>query len=193
MAARLVFVANAPIDSTRAATFPTPDSAVVGRVEPAPIRMVGCLRGSEQRCAQTASGLGWPAEVDPALDDLDLGAWAGADPMDLLMAGTPELADFFRRPTVRPPGGETVSELIARVGRRCDGDWPDGRTVLVTSPAVVRAAVVHLLGLPESAYFNFDVAPLDALSCSRSDARWTMRSLMPFAAWSALWARDESA
>ena len=191
MAARLVFVANAPIDSTRTARFPTRDAAVVRPVEPAPIRMVKCLRGSEERCAQTASGLGWTAEVDSALDDLDLGAWAGADPVELLMAGTDGAADFFRFTTVRPPGGETVSELIARVGHLCNRDWPDGRTVLVTSPAVVRAAVVHLLALPSSAYFSFDVSPLDALTCSGSDGRWTMQSLMPFSAWSGLWAHDD--
>ena len=187
MAPRLVFVANAPIGESSAATFPTPDSQVVAVPERVPMRTVGMLRGPELRCEQTVAGLGWTAEVADELADLDLGTWAGADPVALLSVDPSTIGDFFTFTTVRPPGGETVSELIERVGRLCVRDWPHGRTVLVTSPMVVRAAAVHLLGLPSSAYFSLDVEPLSALSCSAFGGRWKLNGLMPFGAWSSLW------
>ncbi len=187
MAARLVFVANAPITETRAATFPTPTSEITSTPEPVAIRTVAVLCGPELRCRQTAAGLGWNASVEAHLADLDLGSWTGANPVEVMAADPSAIAHFFRSTTVRPPGGETAAELIERVGRVCDREWADGRTVLVTSPMVIRAAAVHLLGLPDSAYFSLDVEPLSALSCSASGGRWTLRGLMPFAAWSTLW------
>ncbi len=192
MAARLVFVANAPIDGTGPATFPIPAAQITSSLEPVPIRSVATLRGPELRCEQTTTGLGWSATVEQDLADLDLGDWAGADPVDMMTADPSTMTNFYSFTTVRPPGGETVSELIARVGRLCDRDWPDGRTLLVTSPTVVKAAAVHLLGLPTSAYFSLDVEPLSALSCSSFGGRWKLRGLMPFAAWSALGNRADT-
>jgi broad specificity phosphatase PhoE len=192
LAARLVFVANAPIDETRSAAFPLPTSQITSKLEPVALRSVARLRGPELRCAQTADGLGWSATVEPELADLDLGSWAGADPMAVMAADPASIDNFFSFTTVRPPNGETVSELIARVGRLCDREWPDGRTLLVTSPMVVRAAAVHLLALPSSAFFSLDVEPLSALSCSAFGSRWKLRGLMPFAAWSMLWNRGDT-
>ena len=192
MAVRLVFVANAPIDETRRGTFPLPESQLISVPAPVNIRSVAALRGPELRCAQTATGLGWTTTAEPDLADLELGSWAGADPMEVMATDPASINNFFSFTTVRPPGGETVSELIERVGRVCDREWPDGRTVLVVSPMVVKAAAVHLLGLPSSAYFSFDVEPLSALSCSAFGGRWKLRGLMPFAAWSRLWNRADT-
>ncbi len=191
MAARLVFVANAPIDESRGATFPLPTSRITATLEPVEIRSVSTLRGPELRCEQTAIGLGWSSTSEEDLADLDLGSWAGADPMQVMATDPAAINNFFSFTSIRPPGGETVSELIERVGRVCDRDWPDGRTLLVASPMVVRAAAVHLLGLPSSAFFSIDVEPLSALSCSAFGSRWKLRGLMPFTAWSKLWHRAD--
>ena len=192
MAARLVFVSHAPIDETRSAAFPRPTSRITSELGPVVLRSVARLRGPELRCAQTADGLGWRATVEPELADLDLGLWAGADPLAVMAEDPASINNFFTFTTVRPPNGETVSELIARVGRLCDRQWPDGRTLLITSPMVVRAAAVHLLALPDSAFFSLDVEPLSALSCSAFGSSWKLRGLMPFAAWSALWDRTDA-
>jgi broad specificity phosphatase PhoE len=133
--------------------------------------------------------LGWSATVEPDLADLDLGSWAGADPLAVMAADPAAIDNFFSFTTVRPPDGETVSELIARVGRLCDREWPDGRSLLITSPMVVRAAAIHLLALPSSAFFSLDVEPLSALSCSAFGKRWKLSGLMPFSAWSSLLSR----
>ena len=190
VATRLVFLAPAATGQTRGAAFARADSALARTPDPVDIRMVGCRRGPELRCAQTAAGLGWTATVEDSLADLDVGDWAGADPMDLLARDPAAIGNFFRSTTVRPPGGETVSELIERVGGFCGQDWPDGRTVLITSAPVIRAAAVALLGLPGSAFFGFDVEPLSALVLTGAGSSWKLQALMPFAAWTATWNRS---
>nr|BFE80044.1 hypothetical protein GCM10020093_026450 [Planobispora longispora] len=49
-----------------------------------------------------------------------------------------------------------------------------GRTVAVTHPAVVRAAVVHALGAPARSFWRVDVAPLARVSLTGRGGRWRL-------------------
>ncbi|MFD7230323.1 histidine phosphatase family protein [Streptomyces sp. NPDC059881] len=61
------------------------------------------------------------------------------------------------------------------------GDWIDalgqdaGRVLAVDEPAVVRAAAVHALAAPLTAFWRVDVPPLSALTLTGRSGRWNLR------------------
>ncbi|WP_244173742.1 histidine phosphatase family protein, partial [Streptomyces recifensis] len=77
-------------------------------------------------------------------------------------------------PDCAAPGGESVRQVCARVGRWLES-VPEGRTVAVVEPEVVRAAVVHALGLPVGTFWRLDAAPLTATELSGRAGRWNLR------------------
>ena len=169
-ATRLVLVAHAPPTATRRAAFPADEPLEhPDRVGPAALgRMSGWRRGPELRCEQTAAGLGWDCVVDPALADLDFGAWRGQDLNDDV--------SWLVDPGAAPHGGESVVDVLARVGAWLDDLRGSGERVgAVTHPAVIRAAVVHVLGAPPQAFWRIDAAPLTFTRLSSTGTLWTLR------------------
>jgi broad specificity phosphatase PhoE len=82
-----------------------------------------------------------------------------------------------------PHGGESVREFCGRIARwLTDVQDLDGRTVAVVEPEVLRAAVLHALGMPEAAFWRLDVAPLTATELSGRSGRWNLRLGRPLAA-----------
>jgi alpha-ribazole phosphatase len=112
------------------------------------------------RCRQTAGSL-WPEISEPATDaalwEQDFGSWEGqayADLPDLGFLGTAELAAH------RPPGGESFSDLCARVTPpliRAAGTG--GRVAVVAHAGVIRGALALALGSVPVALV-FEIAPL---------------------------------
>ncbi|MCV7193796.1 histidine phosphatase family protein [Mycolicibacterium brumae] len=129
------------------------------------------LRGPELRCRQSAELAGLAAQTEPALADLDPGTWRGRALDDLAPA---DLAAWLTDPDAAPHGGESLTELIARVGGWLETLGP-GRTVAVTHPAVIRAAVVNALGAPATAFWRIDVRPAGVTQLHRRPAGWTLR------------------
>lgn len=167
---RVVLVSHAPTTATRRAAFPADEPlARPGDVKPVDLgRMSGFRRGPELRCEQTAAGLGWACAVDPALADLDFGAWRGQDLNDDM--------SWIADPTAAPHGGESVTDVLNRVAAWLDDLRGSGeRIAAVTHPAVIRAAVVHVLGAPPQAFWRIDVAPLSFTRLSNNGAHWTLR------------------
>ena len=77
-----------------------------------------------------------------------------------------------------PHGGESLAALINRVGGVLDDHpWPQGRSVVVVTPLVARAAAVHALGAPAEVIFRIDIAPLGRVLISRSDQIWRLQGL----------------
>ena len=86
--------------------------------------------------------------------------------------------------TAAPHGGESLVDLIARVGAAVDGrTWPDGPSVLVVSPLVVRALIVHLLGAPATLMLGIDIEPLSLAELTGHGGRWKLRRLQPWPTW----------
>jgi broad specificity phosphatase PhoE len=185
VAARLMLVTHAPTAATRIGAFPG-DDAVSAEDLPSPVTMrsTQVLVGPERRCRQTAQALGWSGAVEPRLADLDTGSWRGRT-LDSLLADSAEaLSCWLADPSVAPHGGESLTELIFRIGTTlADRAWPDGRSVLVVSPLVVRAALVHLLAAPASLIFAFDVGPLTAVTVSGHGGRWVLQAILPWRRW----------
>jgi len=101
-------------------------------------------------CLRSARGL---ARVDdPALREIERGQWAGLRIEELEARWPGAFAAWFRAPAAtRPPQGESLTELHARVRPRVE-HWARahaGRAVaLVTHGWVIRVLVCDVLGAP---------------------------------------------
>ncbi|MEV4876519.1 histidine phosphatase family protein [Streptomyces cyaneofuscatus] len=170
------FDGDAPLDragerSARAAAAAVPRSGAV-------------VSGPSERCLGTAAALGLAARPEPALTGWDLGRWSGRR-LDEVGAAEPDaVADWIGDPSAAPHGGESLRELVERVGGWLDGvGGGEGDSVLaVAEPAVVRAAVVHALALPVEAFWRLDVAPLVLTELSGRSGRWNVRLGRPLTA-----------
>lgn len=137
-----------------------------------PARLDRLARGPELRCAQTAEALGWDAAVDDSLADLDHGSWRGRSLAEIDQG---DLMAWMTDPDAAPHGGEPVSSVLKRVAAWLDRATDVGRLGVVTSPAVVRAAVLAALGAPPSAFWRVDVSPLTVTQLTGAPGRWTLR------------------
>ncbi|WP_438489448.1 histidine phosphatase family protein [Streptomyces sp. S186] len=134
------------------------------------------------RCRETASALGLDASAaqersEPSeLSGLNVGRWTGRT-LDEVGAAEPDaVARWLADPGAAPHGGESVRDLCERVTRWLDDcGGTDGRTLAVVEPEVVRAAVLHVLGAPETAFWRLDVPPLAATELTGRSGRWNLR------------------
>ena len=184
---RLFLLCHAATAATRRAAFPADEpieeksrtlaAALVSRL-PSVGRV---LTSPAQAARQTASVLAATVEEAIALHDCDYGRWAGRT---LDEASTAEPEAFFAwlsDPAVAPHGGEALSGLIERVGAWLGSDALQGGVLAVTHAAVVRAAVVHVLGAPPQSFWRIDVPPLSLVEIRRGEGPWTLRAMRPAA------------
>lgn len=130
---------------------------------------------SPAACArETAAALGLEATPEPALRDADAGGWAGRSVAAIAAEDPAALAAWLRDPDAAPPDGESARAVLARVGTWMDG-LGEGRFVIVTHAAVVRAVIVHALGAAPESGLRIDLAPLSRTVLSRNGA-WRMQS-----------------
>jgi broad specificity phosphatase PhoE len=180
---RLFLLCHGSTVATRAAAFPGDEGlddkgraaagALAGRL-PAVARV---LSSPALRARETVAALGLEAEVEAALADCDHGRWAGRT-LDAVAADEPDAAmAWLGEPEAAPHGGESVAELIRRVGGWLDGEMATGGVLAVTHAAVVRAAVAHVLGAPAGAFWRVDVPPLSLVEMRRGGGRWALRAM----------------
>ncbi len=107
-----------------------------------------------ERAAETAAILGealsLTPEADPALRELNLGAWQGLSLEEAGRRFPEELAAWRRGEDVRRGGGETVAELAARVRGAIDriAARHEGQAVAVVSHgAALKAFMASVLGM----------------------------------------------
>lgn len=136
------------------------------------------LASPARSARETAAAIGCPAAIEPAFRDQDFGDWTGRG-LDDVRAGDPEaFAGWLAGgSTAAPPGGgEAASDVAARVA-----SWLDdhrgraGRTLVLTHQAVVRAAVLHVLGAPVGVVRSLDVEPLTLAEFTSDGRRWALR------------------
>jgi broad specificity phosphatase PhoE len=141
-------------------------------------RVASWFRGPEKVCQVTTAHLGGEAEPVAELRECDFGAWTGRTLVDVASIDAGGLDTWLRDPHATPHGGESLAQLINRVGRVLDDHpWPEGRSVVVVSPLVARAVAVHALGAEPKVIFRIDLAPLGRLLISRSDQIWRLQEL----------------
>jgi broad specificity phosphatase PhoE len=128
-----------------------------------PVRAVftSPVQRAQETAAPLAARLGLTPQVEPGLDEIDVGAWTGAS-FDALHAQPGWRAWNRFRGFAPTPGGETMVAVQARalalVGRLCR-DWPDAELVLVSHSDVLKAVLMQFLGMPLDLMHRIEVAP----------------------------------
>ena len=100
-----------------------------------------------RRCRETAAALGRPVELDERLIEIDYGELEG---MPLGEVPAEWWGAWRGDPAWRPPGGETLDELAARVEAALGdlvGDAATGDVVVVSHVSPIKAAVAWALGV----------------------------------------------
>jgi broad specificity phosphatase PhoE len=142
------------------------------------VKAVGVTAGGERparvvtspllRAQQTAAAFGLEVSVDPRWTELDYGEFEGAR-----LADVPSTAlDVWRRDaTYRPPGGESLAEVGARVREACAELAPIAAVqdvIVVSHVSPIKAAVAWALGVGDEAAWRMflDVAAICRIAVS---------------------------
>jgi broad specificity phosphatase PhoE len=180
MAPRLLIITHAATPATHALVFGDPGEPLPGEIRRLSRRVASWVRGPEGACEATAVRLGGNAEPIQELRDCDFGAWAGKALVDVAVDDAAGLEAWLHDPQAAPHGGESLAELINRVGQVLDDHpWPEGRSVLVVTSLVARALLVHALNAAPEVIFHIDMAPLSRALISRNQQMWRLARLEP--------------
>ncbi|WP_040806475.1 histidine phosphatase family protein [Nocardia concava] len=176
---RLTLITHAITDAVQAARFPADEplsplgerSVAAAGGLPGPDR---ALCAPELRTEQTAKALGLTASPEPALRDLNCGNWSGQSMDDI---APDQLMSWLTDPTHNSHGGESITDLIARVRIWLDTLAGTGdRITAVTHPAIVRAAILCTLNAPPESFWRIDIPPLTATTLHHRSPAWTLRT-----------------
>jgi broad specificity phosphatase PhoE len=176
---RLTLVSHAMTDAMAAVRFPADEQLndAGGRQAEgaASLDIPGSrhLVGPEQRTRQTARLLGLNATPEPRLADLDCGRWRG---QALAAVPAADVEVWLTDPAAAPHGGESILGLIERVsGWLVSLIEGPSRTVAVTHPAVIRAAILRALDIPPKSFWRIDIAPVSVTTLHYRNDCWTLR------------------
>jgi broad specificity phosphatase PhoE len=182
MSTRLTLICHGPTRATRMAAFPGDESLEADIAEKAAAmadhlgRHRRAWTAPERRARETSAALALAASVNEALRDWDYGRWSGRSLAEVVREEPETVAAWRSNPSAAPHGGETLDEVCRRVA-----EWLDeptrlgGRTIAVTHVAVIKAAVLHVLGAPLSAFWHIDVEPLSVIDLRSNGSRWNLR------------------
>jgi broad specificity phosphatase PhoE len=176
---RLAVVAHGPTASTSKAAFGGDDQLIRPKAIKQLRERVACwVSAPEPACLLTAAQLGGDPQVLDGLRGCDFGSWSGRMLSEVRDADPNGLAEWLEDSAAAPHGGESLLQLIGRVGAVLDDlAWPEGLSVAVVSPLVARAIAVHALSLPAKSIFRLDVGPLGRVLISRAALGWRLQAL----------------
>ncbi len=132
-------------------------------------RLTAVLSSPLERAVETATPIaerqGLPLTIEPALNELDLGAWSGKRFEELHGDPAWDLWNRARshgRPTPGDTSGETMAEAQTRIAALLDRlrrAHPGGTLALVSHGDVIKAALAHAMGLPLDFHGRFEISP----------------------------------
>ena len=181
MPLRLTLIAHGATAATKAAAFPQDEP-----LEPRALSSVAALRqrlrrtdrtwtSPALRARQTAAALSFDPVVNPFLRDCDYGRWAGRTLIDVQTEEPAGVAAWLSDAEAAPHGGEPLSDLFRRVSTWMNERIrEEGHTVAVTHPAVIRAAILHVLHAPAPSFWRIDIEPLSVTKLRSDGTRWTL-------------------
>jgi alpha-ribazole phosphatase len=158
---------QAPMYCALAATLPRP---AVWKVTPL---------SRTRRTAEAIFAAGYPhaeAEVEPGLIEQSLGEWQGLPHAELpARLALPKHAFWPLAGHERPPGGETMADVIARVGaslERLAVQHVDEDVVVVSHGGAIRAAVAHCLRIGPDNSLHLVVQNLSLTRLEKNPDGW---------------------
>ncbi|PWC80582.1 phosphoglycerate mutase [Azospirillum sp. TSH100] len=132
-------------------------------------RLTAVLSSPLERAIETATPIaerqGLAPAIEPALNELDLGAWSGKRFDELHGDPAWDLWNRARshgRPTPGETPGESMAEAQVRIAALLDRlrrAHPGGTLALVSHGDIIKAALAHALGLPLDFHGRFDIGP----------------------------------
>ncbi|KAA0591883.1 putative phosphoglycerate mutase [Azospirillum lipoferum] len=132
-------------------------------------RLIAVLSSPLERAIETATPIaerqGLPLTIEPALNELDLGAWSGRRFEELHGDPAWDLWNRARshgRPTPGETPGESMAEAQTRIAALLDRlrrAHPGGRLALVSHGDIIKAALAHAMGLPLDFHGRFEISP----------------------------------
>lgn len=132
-------------------------------------RLTAVLSSPLERAVETATPIaerqGLPLTIEPALNELDLGAWSGKRFEELHGDPAWDLWNRARshgRPTPGESPGESMAEAQVRIAALLDRlrrAHPGGTLALVSHGDIIKAALAHAMGLPLDFYGRFEISP----------------------------------
>jgi alpha-ribazole phosphatase len=132
-----------------------------------------------RRTAEAIFAAGYPhaeAEVEPGLIEQSLGEWQGLPHAELpARLALPKHAFWPLAGHERPPGGETMADVIARVGaslERLADQHADEDVVVVSHGGAIRAAVAHCLRIGPDNSLHLVVQNLSLTRLEKSPDGW---------------------
>ncbi len=204
---RFWLVRHAPVDETaRAILYGTMDVALCAMSLkaaaplcralavrlPRPAEWVISPLARTRLTAEAIFAAGYPEvapAVEPGVIEQSLGEWQGLAHAALpARLKTPAHAFWPLGPAERPPGGESVADVIARVGaalERLAARHPGTDVVVVGHGGAIRAAVAHALGIGAEAALSFAVQNLSLTRIERHPHAWRVVSVNEMVAVSA--------
>lgn len=140
----------------------------------------GCTPLSRTRLtAQAIFRAGYPAQdlaVHPGLIEQSMGEWHGTRHEHLPAQLTEPAHPFWPLSgTERPPGGESMADVIARTGATLEAlaaAHPAQDLVIVSHGGTIRAAVAHALGVSATQALHLSVANLGLTRLEREPGGW---------------------
>jgi alpha-ribazole phosphatase len=132
-----------------------------------------------RRTADAIFAAGYPRaepEIEPDLIEQSLGEWQGLPHAELpALLTLPKHAFWPLAGHERPPGGETMPEVIERVGaalERLAAQYDDQDVVIVSHGGAIRAAVAHCLRIGPDSALHLVVQNLSLTRLERSPDGW---------------------
>ncbi len=131
-----------------------PTYAALARRLPQPASWVVTPLSRTRRTAEAIFAAGYPRadwRVEPDMIEQDMGAWQGLPHADLpAKLAVPAHPFWPMSGQERPPQGESIAEVVMRVGRALErlADAHAGEDVVIVSHGgAIRAAVAHAMGI----------------------------------------------
>jgi broad specificity phosphatase PhoE len=182
MTTRITLISNGATSATRNATFPL-DEPLEEKAIALARDLVGTLPSVDRVCCgpdlagrQTAGALSLDGVPDQQLREINFGRWAGKSLAELQAEDPLALAAWVMDPQATPPGGDSVIDLIARIGDWLHQQAAQSDRIIAIAPAnCLRAAVIHCLQAPPTAFRQIDVPPLSSIFLSSHQGQWRLR------------------
>lgn len=126
---------------------------------------------------QTAETLGLEVSVVHSLRDVDHGEWTGQGFEAIQQRDPLSLAGWLADPTKGVPGGESLSDVVARLAPWLQAQAErDAHLLAITHPMIIRAALIAALDFSPTTTMRIDIKPLGAVRLSFNRI-WRLQSL----------------